>query len=226
MAKHKVEMYKQWHEEQSKHKVKKTNVAETTKDAMKLATAYREKFNAVEIRNRHQNKNKREGTLPKIGLRNAAIHHEKVTRSNNQSRTDNNFSKANAGSKSSNNSNQRAESPPAPIPDELLKRVYSSNTWRTWRGVNESYSYTDVQEYIEENELMDEEKEEWIKEWIYDVDRKFFNPTPLDSDEEGEMTEYEGDLSQSQSRQSEQKSTTTAEHSNIIIEKAEVITKL
>ncbi len=45
-------------------------------------------------------------------------------------------------------------------------------TWKTWRNVNESYAYTNVARYIELNELMPEDKEKRIKEWIEDVARE------------------------------------------------------
>ena len=37
------------------------------------------------------------------------------------------------------------------------------------RDVNDSYAYTDVKQYIEENDLMPPEKAESIKRWIKDV---------------------------------------------------------
>ncbi|KAH3710376.1 uncharacterized protein LOC127858965 [Dreissena polymorpha] len=50
-------------------------------------------------------------------------------------------------------------------------RSESARTWRTWRNVNESYAYNDVQKYIKENELMDDEKAVWIKKWIIEVNK-------------------------------------------------------
>lgn len=50
-------------------------------------------------------------------------------------------------------------------------RSGSARTWRTWRNVNESYAYNDVQKYIKENELMDDEKATWIKKWIIEVNK-------------------------------------------------------
>ena len=50
-------------------------------------------------------------------------------------------------------------------------RTSSARTWRTWRNVNDSYAYNDVRKYIEENELMDEEKADWIKKWVIEVNR-------------------------------------------------------
>ncbi|PVD32540.1 hypothetical protein C0Q70_07980 [Pomacea canaliculata] len=45
----------------------------------------------------------------------------------------------------------------------------SCATWRTWRDVNDSYAYSDVQKYIEENELLPAERVKWIRSWIQDV---------------------------------------------------------
>ncbi|XP_059179590.1 uncharacterized protein LOC131958521 [Physella acuta] len=48
-------------------------------------------------------------------------------------------------------------------------RPETTSTWKTWRGVNESYAYTNVDTYIRDNELMDEERKEWIQLWLRDV---------------------------------------------------------
>lgn len=50
-------------------------------------------------------------------------------------------------------------------------RSGSARTWKTWRDVNDSYAYNDVQKYIKENELMDDEKSLWIKKWILEVNK-------------------------------------------------------
>lgn len=50
-------------------------------------------------------------------------------------------------------------------------RSGSARTWKTWRHVNDSYAYSDVQKYIKENELMDDEKALWIKKWIIEVNK-------------------------------------------------------
>ncbi|XP_005101915.1 uncharacterized protein DDB_G0292186 [Aplysia californica] len=48
-------------------------------------------------------------------------------------------------------------------------RPASATTWKTWRDVNDSDAYNDVKKYIEDNDLMDEEREQWIKAWLGDV---------------------------------------------------------
>ena len=54
----------------------------------------------------------------------------------------------------------RTGRPPAPLPDGfLLDRERTMITWKTWRNANESYAYCDVNKYIEDNELLPEEKE-------------------------------------------------------------------
>ena len=61
-------------------------------------------------------------------------------------------------------------SSPARMPDGFkLERERTMKTWKTWRNVNESYAYCDVRKYIEENELLPEEKGERISQWIDDV---------------------------------------------------------
>ncbi|RUS89398.1 hypothetical protein EGW08_002835, partial [Elysia chlorotica] len=49
-------------------------------------------------------------------------------------------------------------------------RPVSAATWKTWRDVNTSDAYKDVKKYIRDNDLMDEEREAWIKSWIADVE--------------------------------------------------------
>ena len=49
-------------------------------------------------------------------------------------------------------------------------RPTSAATWKTWRDVNTSDAYKDVKKYIRDNDLMDEEREAWIKSWIADVE--------------------------------------------------------
>ena len=50
-------------------------------------------------------------------------------------------------------------------------RPTSAATWKTWRDVNTSDAYKDVKKYIKDNDLMDEEREAWIKSWIDDVEK-------------------------------------------------------
>lgn len=48
-------------------------------------------------------------------------------------------------------------------------RPETTSTWKTWRGINESYAYNNVDAYIRDNDLMDEERKEWIQLWLRDV---------------------------------------------------------
>ena len=41
-----------------------------------------------------------------------------------------------------------------------------TTTWRTWRDVNQSDVYTDVEEYIRVNNLMPDDRRDRIEEWI------------------------------------------------------------
>ena len=52
-------------------------------------------------------------------------------------------------------------------------RCKSSGTWRTWRDVNDSYAYDNVTKYIEENELLPQERVDWINSWLGDVEKAF-----------------------------------------------------
>ncbi|CAD5119997.1 DgyrCDS8579 [Dimorphilus gyrociliatus] len=67
----------------------------------------------------------------------------------------------------------------------------SAGTWKTWRGVDDSYAYTNARSYISEQNLMPPEKEKRIQFWLDKVEenREFFqiydpNDRPLDTEEE------------------------------------------
>lgn len=57
------------------------------------------------------------------------------------------------------------------VTTDTKPRTESARTWKTWRHVNDSYAYNDVKKYIKDNELMDPEKEMWIKKWIMEVNK-------------------------------------------------------
>ncbi|XP_048730473.1 uncharacterized protein LOC125647719 [Ostrea edulis] len=57
------------------------------------------------------------------------------------------------------------------VPSSVDEKASSERTWHTWRDINDSYAYTNVKQYIEENELMTTEKEDWIKKWVVEVDK-------------------------------------------------------
>ncbi|GFS26207.1 hypothetical protein ElyMa_001710400 [Elysia marginata] len=60
-------------------------------------------------------------------------------------------------------------------------RPTTAATWKTWRDVNTSDAYKDVKKYIRDNDLMDEEREAWIKSWIADVEHAMGGRGDLDS---------------------------------------------
>ncbi|XP_076456666.1 uncharacterized protein LOC143290969 [Babylonia areolata] len=72
-----------------------------------------------------------------------------------------------------------------PTPRNAAKRCRSGATWRTWRDVNDSYAYEDVEKYIEENELLPPDRVTWISQWIGDVEKAFSGTTGRDRDVEG-----------------------------------------
>ncbi|CAL1547282.1 unnamed protein product [Lymnaea stagnalis] len=53
--------------------------------------------------------------------------------------------------------------------DQHPVRPVTSVTWKTWRDVNVSDAYCNVDKYIRDNDLMDEEREQWIRVWITNV---------------------------------------------------------
>ncbi|KAI3389789.1 hypothetical protein SNEBB_001936 [Seison nebaliae] len=62
------------------------------------------------------------------------------------------------------------------------KQNYSDSAWK-YRNVNDSYAYTNVNEYIKENDLLGKEKKHSIARWIRNVQEKFRNFVATDSDE-------------------------------------------
>lgn len=67
----------------------------------------------------------------------------------------------------------------------------SAGTWKTWRGVDDSYAYTNARSYISEQNLMPPEKERRIQFWLENVEEnreKFLkydqNDCPLDKEED------------------------------------------
>ena len=83
----------------------------------------------------------------------------------------------------------RPESPPAEVPAELRMRVFSAKTWRTWRSVNESYAYKDVSQYIEDNDLMTDEKASRIQDWMASVADPLNDTSQVEEVEEEEAEE-------------------------------------
>ena len=196
----KMEMYKLWHEEHaataastaaqttlaSQQQQQRKSRDYDTKEAARLAAMYKERYPSDDIRSRLATerlptRNRRDATLPKIGVKErlnpgrlmesaleGSIVNDRVPRKESQSRA---------------TSDRRVDSPPAPIPEELMRREYSAKTWRTWRHYDESYAYDNVDQYIEENELMDDEKMYHIQQWITAVARAQHEPD-VDSDDD------------------------------------------
>ena len=88
--------------------------------------------------------------------------------SNNHKRKTHDTEKGDKVRKDSGTHGEGAKRDESTGPTEVEKSP-SEQTWRTWRDVNDSYAYTDVKKYIRDNELMGNEKEEWIKKWVLKV---------------------------------------------------------
>ena len=194
----KMDMYRKWHEQHGVQTQPRKTYEYDTKEASRLASIYKERLqqssddvnkfrpNAVPPTSDHLPLRhlRREPSLPKIGLKEQKNASRLIESALEGSVTD----RSRKGSQSET-TNHRLESPPAPIPEELLQRQYSARTWRTWRHHDESYAYSDVDRYIEENELMDEEKIFFIKKWIVEVNRHSPDATSHDtaasSDDDG-----------------------------------------
>ena len=199
----KLEQYKKWHEQQAS---KRRSRDYDTKEASRLANIYnkgdetaKQRSHPERLPTRHR---RNDTTLPKIGIkdRGGVSNHGNTPRgglgdntNNPQDGSHTDRSKRPPSQQPSNgaHSNQggaRGESPPAPIPKELLDRKYSARTWRTWRHHHDSYAYDNVDEYIEENELMDDEKIWWIKQWIVAVAKASADDDMSDTDDDDDVT--------------------------------------
>ena len=55
------------------------------------------------------------------------------------------------------------DSPAAKLPDARLYRDHTMMTWQTWRDINESDAYNNVQSYIEKNNLLNNDKRTVIR---------------------------------------------------------------
>lgn len=139
----KIEQFRRWHEEQYREKIKK----------LKQEVDYQ--FEAEHNRMSRQVGVFRETPTSKNDM-SVTLDIEKVPSEVSQEKMDQDKSTPN----------------PLSLTNETSKpRSGSARTWRTWRNVNDSYAYNDVQKYIQENELMDDEKAVWIKKWILEVNK-------------------------------------------------------
>ncbi|XP_046567833.1 uncharacterized protein LOC124276216 [Haliotis rubra] len=144
----KIEQYRRWHEEQYLQKLKrlKQDTDSEEKDTPKTDVSG----------------NKESGKRPEIDL-------AKILEEKSLAVTVKPVRTIKSGDENNNNIDDTV------IPDitqhKRSHRLKSGCTWKTWRNVNESDAYSDVKKYIEDNELMNSEKESWIKAWICEVER-------------------------------------------------------
>lgn len=155
----KIEQYKKWHEEHYKgpmRHLKKTDVAVTPNASSKgelLASIFnREKPEEVEYMTRAHPSDIKQLLKPKgsllrsetvLDMKDGPLQIKPIARPSTSS--------------------------PATVPSEFRNKKHSAATWKTWRNINDSYCYSDVAKYVKDNELMDEEKEKVIQEWIDNV---------------------------------------------------------
>lgn len=138
----KIEQFRKWHEEQYKDKLKKLK---------------EEVDNQYEAENRRAQTSRVESHTPQ-----GNIPVEKKDRGGKKSKPEPQKSSSSEQTPVLNGEN---------IPSSVDEKASSERTWHTWRDVNDSYAYSDVKQYIEDNELMTSEKEEWIKKWVIEVDK-------------------------------------------------------
>lgn len=141
----KIEQFRRWHEEQYREKIKKLK---QEVDHQYDVENHKLSRQVAGVRETPTSKNDHSVT----------IDHEIVDRG------------------SSPKSQERMEEDREPVnglsaTTDTKPRTESARTWKTWRQVNDSYAYNDVKKYIKDNELMDAEKELWIKKWIIEVNK-------------------------------------------------------
>ncbi|XP_067664558.1 uncharacterized protein [Haliotis asinina] len=146
----KIEQYRRWHEEQYLQKLKR----------LKQDADSEEKDTPTDVSG-----TKETGKRPEIDL-------AKILDEKSLAVTVKPVRTIKSGDENNNNSDVIETTV---IPDITQRkrshRLKSGCTWKTWRDVNESDAYSDVKKYIEDNELMNSEKESWIKAWICEVER-------------------------------------------------------
>ena len=154
----KIEQFRKWHEEHYKDKLKKLK---------------QEVDNQYEAEHRKLQKS-RLGESPGE----TEISADKMGRNNEKRflKRDKDLTLQNMSSSEQTPTVNGAEHMDAPTTSEA--------TWHTWRDVDDSYAYNDVKQYIEENELMGKEKEDWIKQWIIDVETALQQPDNSDENAE------------------------------------------
>lgn len=146
----KIEQYRRWHEEQYLQKLKR----------LKQDTDSENDTPKTDV-----NGNKEIGKKPEIDL-------AKILEEKSLAVTVKPVRNKQSGDENNNNSDAIETTVISDItPHKRSRRQKSGCTWKTWRDVNESDAYSDVKKYIEDNELMNSEKESWIKAWICEVER-------------------------------------------------------
>ncbi|XP_062607607.1 uncharacterized protein LOC134269431 [Saccostrea cucullata] len=152
----KIEQFRKWHEEQYKDKLKKLK---------------EEVDNQYEVENRKAQTSRVGSHTPQ-----GNISVEKKDRLEKKTKTEPHQQSSSSGHTPLLNGGNL----PSCSVDE---KASSERTWHTWRDVNDSYAYTNVKQYIEENELMTTEKEDWIKKWVVEVDKAML----MKLEEEGQI---------------------------------------
>lgn len=169
----KIEQFRRWHEEQYREKIRKLKVEVDNQyeaDHMRITKATLAKHSARNrlIEENKDNKQKEETKDVKEERdENGNYKHEKEDIDNDKN------DKENKESKNMDVKNEQNEKT-----DDVPEKAPSDKTWKTWRGVNESYAYTDVKKYIEENELMSKEKEDHIRKWVLEVEKAHASDPP------------------------------------------------
>ena len=141
----KIEQFRKWHEEQYREKIKKLKQEVDHQYDIEQHKVARQ---VAGLRETPTSKNDHS-----VNIEHEHINVDRLSSPKSQEKMDEDREPINTMSASS----------------DVKPRTESARTWRTWRQVNDSYAYNDVKKYIKDNELMDPEKELWIKKWIIEV---------------------------------------------------------
>ena len=162
----KIEQFRRWHEEQYKEKLKKLKEdidnqfeaeprPKTKRSPKTKKLTSNEKYASIENGDNNEKENH-----PKAEKDRKLVQKDSVT----------------SPEETISHSDKQPMDVQESVENQTDDKSVSEQTWHTWRDVNDSYAYNDVNKYIVDNELMNSEKSEWIHDWIIDVEKALGEP--------------------------------------------------
>ena len=182
----KIEQFREWHEKECKNKLdhlKQNN----HKDVERLPAIDRETKGKLVHKNTREENNESRTTNKRIST-GTKLPQDGKTESKDSA----------LGSPQPSESVNRAFKQKAKQPHDKRTnnavRKSSAKSWKTWRGVNDSYAYDDVYSYIKDNDLMTKDKETWIHSWLDQALQVQEKGLTEDVDSDSSLTDEADDL--------------------------------